>query len=73
MLPATLEIPASAAAADQCDLESYDIGAPAKAIDRTPATGESEFEWASDLDPFHDSGRGWHYIRNLHDRDLSLH
>ncbi|RWK46629.1 hypothetical protein [Mesorhizobium sp.] len=64
---------ASAAVADQCDLESYDMGAPPKVIDRTPATGETEFEWASDLDPFDDSGRGWHYIRNLHDRDLSLH
>jgi len=64
---------ASTAIAEQCNLESYDIGAPPKVIDRTPATGETEFEWASDLDPFDDTGRGWHYIRNLHDRDLSLH
>jgi hypothetical protein len=61
-----------AALADQCNLEGYDVDAPPKVADSTPATGKSEFEWSSDVDPFEGSGRGWHYIRNLHDRDLSL-
>jgi len=59
--------------ANQCDLSGYDSENPPKVSDKTPATETSEFVWASDVDPFGDSGRGWHYIRNLQERDLSLH
>lgn len=64
---------ATGAFAQQCSLAEFDKGgAPASVRDNTPATNDSKFEWGSDVDPWNGQARGWHYIKNLHDKKLSL-
>src|ERR1700731_4724088 len=56
-----------------CDLAEFDKGGPPPHVnDTTPATSNSMFEWGSDVDPWNGQARGWHYIKNLHDKKLSL-
>jgi hypothetical protein len=47
-------------------------GPPPPVKDVTPPTNDSKFEWGSDVDPWNGQARGWHYIKNLHDKKLSL-
>lgn len=56
-----------------CDLADFDLSSPPSVRDQVPE-GATYFEWASDADPSPDGDgeRAWHYIRNLHDDDLSL-
>jgi hypothetical protein len=58
--------------AQQCSLADFDKGPPISVKDVTPPTHESKFEWGSDVDRWGAEARGWHYIKNLHDRKLSL-
>jgi hypothetical protein len=60
------------ASAQQCSLASFDKEPPKSVKDTTPKTNDSEFEWGSDVDPWDGDARGWHYIKNLHSKRLSL-
>jgi hypothetical protein len=66
---------ATSAFAQQCSLADFDKEKPPASVrDVTPPTNDSKFEWGSDVDPWNGNGqgRGWHYIKNLHDKKLSL-
>jgi len=64
---------ATSAFAQQCSLAEFDKGGPPHSVrDVTPPTNDSKFEWGSDVDPWNGQARGWHYIKNLHDKKLSL-
>jgi hypothetical protein len=70
---APLFFAATAAFAQHCNLTDFGRGGPPSPVkDVTPATNDSRFEWGSDVDPWNGQARGWHYIRNLHDKKLSL-
>lgn len=57
----------------QCNLADFNrAGPPPPVKDVTPPTNDSKFEWGSDVDPWNGQARGWHYIKNLHDKKLSL-
>jgi hypothetical protein len=65
----------TSAFAQQCSLAEFDKGGPPPSVrDVTPPTNDSKFEWGSDVDPLNGNGqaRGWHYIKNLHEKKLSL-
>lgn len=73
-LTIVLSVAFSLTSAFACDLAGFDRAPPPHVSDTTPATSNSEFEWGSDVDPWNGNGqaRGWHYIKNLHDKKLSL-
>jgi hypothetical protein len=56
----------------QCSLADFDKASPPGVRDITPPTNDSKFEWGSDVDPWNGQARGWHYIKNWHDKRLSL-
>jgi hypothetical protein len=58
--------------AEQCSLADFDKGPPKSVKDVTPPTSESKFEWGSDVDRWGAGARAWHYITNLHNKNLSL-
>ncbi|AUH63975.1 hypothetical protein [Paracoccus zhejiangensis] len=61
------------AAFAECDLAQFDQSPPGAVRDTAQGTA-THFEWASDADPSPDGHgqRAWHFIRNLHDDNLSL-
>ncbi len=56
----------------ECSLADFDKGPPVSAKDITPPTHESKFEWGSDVDRWGADARGWHYIKNLNSKKLSV-
>jgi hypothetical protein len=63
---------AGSAIGQQCSLEDFDKGPPVSVRDVTPPTPDSKLEWGADVDPWNGNARAWHYIKNLHDKKLSL-
>ncbi len=60
-------------AANACSLDEFDRGSPPGVVDKSPATDRTHFEWGTDVDSQEVGARGWHYIRNLDDKNLSLY
>lgn len=63
----------SGTASANCSIAEFDRSAPGAVRDIAQGS-QTNFEWASDADPSPDGDgmRAWHYIRNLHEEDLSL-
>lgn len=59
-----------------CDLEGFDEAPPSTETGTNGPTDKTHFEWGSDVDPYGNEPireRSWHYVRNLHDQNLSLY
>ena len=61
----------AASPAVPCELDGYDKAIPESIGDTTPKTERTRFAWSTDVDPWQGNARSWHYIRNLHERNLS--
>ncbi|MGY4305171.1 hypothetical protein ACVIJ6_002414 [Bradyrhizobium sp. USDA 4369] len=69
----SLSVGSVGASAQGCNLGDFGKGGlPPPVRDVTPQTKDSRFEWGSDVDPWNGQARAWHYIKNLHDKKLSL-
>lgn len=58
-----------------CKLEGFDDAPPSAEGDTTSPTDKTHFEWGSDVEPWGNDyvgERSWHYIRNVHNKNLSL-